>query len=73
MCLEAHENIIRILPGKSLHGDLEQMTEQVNTTMLEVFHAVKIGFLPKSRCFNIGKNDHRLPRWTIIKMLTENK
>ena len=39
---EAHEKIIRVLSEKSLPGDLEQMTEQVNTTMLEVFHAVKI-------------------------------
>ena len=36
MGLEAHEKIIRALPEKSLLGDLEQMTEQVNTTMLEV-------------------------------------
>ena len=39
---EAHEKVIRVLSEKSLPGDLEQMTEQVNTTMLEVFHAVKI-------------------------------
>ena len=31
------------------------MTEQVNTTMLEVFHAVKIGYLPKKTCFSIDK------------------
>ena len=52
---EAYKNIIRVLSEKSLLGDLEQMTEQVNTTMLEVFHAVKIGYLPKKTCFNIDK------------------
>ena len=52
---EAHEKIIRVLSEKSLLGDLEQMTEQVNTTMLEVFHAVKIGYLPKKTCFSIDK------------------
>ena len=50
----AHEKIIRLLSEKSLLGDLEQMTEQVKTTTLEVFHAVKIGYLPKKSC-NIGK------------------
>ena len=40
---------------KKLLGDLEQMTKQVNTTMLEVFHAVKIGYLPKKTCFSINK------------------
>ena len=31
------------------------MTEQLNTTMLEVFHAIKIGYLPKKTCFSIDK------------------
>ena len=52
---EAHGKIIRVLSAKSLLGNLEQMTEQVNTTMLEVFHAAKIGYLPKKRCFSIDK------------------
>ena len=52
---EAHGKIIRVLSAKSLLGDLEQMTEQVNTTMLEVFHAVKIDYLSKKTCFIIGK------------------
>ena len=55
MGLEAHEKIIRVLSEKSLLGDLEQMTEQVNTTMLEVFQTVKIGCLPKKMCFSIDK------------------
>ena len=52
---EAHENIIRVLSERIHLGYLEQMTEQVNTTMLEVFHAVKIGYLPKKTCFSIDK------------------
>ena len=52
---EAHENIIRVLSGKNRLGDLEQMTEQVNTTMLEVFYVVKIGYLPKKTYFSIDK------------------
>ena len=52
---EAHEKIVRVLSEKKLLGDLEQMTKQVNTTMLEVFHAVKIGYLPKKTCFSINK------------------
>ena len=60
---EAHEKIIRVLSEKSLLGDLEQMTEQVNTTMLEVFHAVKIGYLPKKACLRA------LTRWLQVRRL----
>ena len=35
--------------------DLEQMTEQVQTTMLEVFHGVKIRYLPKSIFYQMEK------------------
>ena len=31
---------------KMLLADLENMTEQVNTTMLEVYHALQIAYLP---------------------------
>ena len=56
---EAHEKIIRILSERSLLGDLEQMTEQVNTTMQEVFHAIKIACLPKKiRSMQIAVLDH---------------
>ena len=51
----AHEKIIRLLSEKSLLGDLKQMTEQVKTTTLEVFHTVKIGYLPKKKSCSIGK------------------
>ena len=46
---EAHEKVIRILSEKILLVGSEQMTEQVNITMLEVFHTIKIGYQPK-RC-----------------------
>ena len=52
---EAHEKIITVLSEKSRLGDLEQMIEQVNTAILEVFHAVKIGYLPKKTCYSIDK------------------
>ena len=55
MGLEAHEKSMTVLSEKSLLGDLEQMIEQVNTAILEVFHAVKIGYLPKKTCFSIDK------------------
>ena len=55
MGLEAHEKIIKVLFEKILLGDLEQMTEQVNTIMLVVFHALKIDYLPKKTCFSIDK------------------
>ena len=31
---------------KMLLADLENMTEQVNKTMLEVYHALQIAYLP---------------------------
>ena len=41
-CLN-HEKLRNVLCQKTLLDDLENMTEQqVNTTMLEVFHALKI-------------------------------
>ena len=38
-----------------LVADLEHMTEQVNTTLLEVFQAKKISYLPKSTFFRMEK------------------
>ena len=40
---------MKVLFEKILLGHLEQMTEQVNTITLEVFHVVKIDYLPKER------------------------
>ena len=52
---EAHEKVIRILSEKIFLVGSEQMTEQVNITMLEVFHTIKIGYQPKKICFSIDK------------------
>ena len=52
---EVHEKIIRVLSEKSLLGDLEQMTEQVNKTMLEVFHAAKLAIYQKRHVLTLTK------------------
>ena len=52
---ESHEKLWRILCEKTLLADLENMTEQVNTTMLEDFHALKIPYLPRKTFFDIEK------------------
>ena len=46
---------MKVLFEKILLGHLEQMTEQVNTITLKLFHAVKIDYLPKKTCFSIDK------------------
>lgn len=51
----AHEKLCKIISEKALMVDMKQMTEQINTTMLEVFHATKIGYLPKKTFFGIEK------------------
>ena len=38
-----------------LVADLEHMTEEVNTTLLEVFHSKKMSYLPKTRIFRMEK------------------
>ena len=52
---ENHEKLQKILCEKSLLADQENITEQVNTTILEVFHALKITYLPKKTFFGIEK------------------
>ena len=52
---EAHEKLIKIVTQPILVKDLEQMTEQVHTTLLEVFHSIKIRYLPKSTFFRMEK------------------
>ena len=37
----AHEKLVKITSEKTLVADLEHMTEQLNSTLLEVFHAKK--------------------------------
>ena len=49
----SHEKLRKILCEKTLLADLENMIEQVKTTMLEVFHAMNIAYLPKKTFFGI--------------------
>ena len=55
MGFAAHEKLVKIISEKMLVADLEHMTEQVNTTLLEVFHAKKMSYLPKSTFFRMEK------------------
>ena len=43
---KSHAKLLRKLCGKTLLADLENMTEQVNTAMLAVFHGLNIAYLP---------------------------
>ena len=52
---ESDEKLRKILHEKTLLADLEHITEQVNTTMLEVFHGLKIAYLPKKTFLGIEK------------------
>ena len=51
----AHEKLVKSISKKTLVADLEHMTKQVNTTLLEVFHANKTSYLPKSTFFRMEK------------------
>ena len=51
----AHEKLLKIVTEPILVKDFEKMTEQVHTTLLEVFHSVKIRYLPKSIFFQMEK------------------
>ena len=52
---KSHEKLQKILREKTLLDDLENLTEQINTTMLEVFYGLKIAYLSKKTFFNIEK------------------
>ena len=43
---KSHTKLLRKLCGKTRLADLENMTEQVNTAMLAVFHGLNIAYLP---------------------------
>ena len=79
----AHDKLIKILSDKLLLEDMEHMTQQVNTTMLEVFHATKIGYLPKKTFFQMEKmiagtqiaaldHNHSVNRDQVIKSFSES-
>ena len=44
----SHEKLREIVKEKQLLNDLSQITKQTHTTLLELFHASKIRYLPKS-------------------------
>lgn len=52
---EAHNKLVKIVTQPCLVKDLEKLTEQINTTLLEVFHSLKIRYLPKSTFFKMEK------------------
>ena len=50
-----HEKLVKIISEKTFIADLEHMTDKVNTTLLEIFHAKKVSYLPKSTFFRMKK------------------
>ena len=52
---KSHEQLQKIPREKTLLDDLDNLTEQINTTMQVVFYALKIAYLPKKTFFNIEK------------------
>ena len=51
----AHGKLFKIISEKMLVANFERMTKQINTTLLEVFHAKKISYYPKSTFFRMEK------------------
>ena len=50
-----HEKLVKIISEKTIIADLEHMADKVNTTLLEIFHAKKVSYLPKSTFFRMEK------------------
>ena len=48
MGTKAHEALCKIISDAALLADMEHVTIDVNTILLEVFHTLKIRYLPKS-------------------------
>ena len=48
MGTEAHKALCKIIFEATLLADMEHVTFDVDTTLLEVFHSLKIRYLPKS-------------------------
>ena len=64
----AHEALKSVILNSQLVKDLEKLNENLFTTHLEVFHALKIRYLPKSIFFEQEKMEagvKQLP-WIII-------
>ena len=52
---EAHKKLVDIIMQPALVKDMEKLAIHVNTTYLEVFHALKIRYLPKSIFYSMEK------------------
>ena len=50
-----HEKLKKILLQRQLVTDLAKMNEGIYTTLLEIYHSVKIRYLPKSIFFSMEK------------------
>ena len=55
MASESREKLRKTLYVKKLLTDLENMTDPVSTTMLEVLDALKIVYLPKETFFDMRR------------------
>ena len=55
MGTEAHEALCKIISDPTLLADMKHVTFDVNTTLLEVFHSLKIRYLPKSIFYRMEK------------------
>ena len=51
----AHNTLKKVIQVKQLVKDIVYMSENVFTTEVEVFHALKIRYLPKSTFFELDK------------------
>jgi len=51
----AHESLKKVVLNKILVKDVQKMNQHVFTTYVEVFHALKIRYLPKSIFFEAEK------------------
>lgn len=51
----AHDQLRKIIAQDGFVKDLEKVCDQISTTLLEVFHSVKIRYLPKSIFYGYEK------------------
>ena len=51
----AHEALKKVIMHKVLMKDMEKMNKNIYTTYLEVFHSLKIQYIPKSIFFEQEK------------------
>lgn len=63
-----HEKLVKIITQPVLVKQVQQMTEQIHTTLLKVFHALKIRYLPKATYFRMEK----MIAWTELAILGHN-